>query len=404
MRIGSVLAVGVVLAASFAAGAEKSRAEAAADADPLAAWRSGVKVQPVAAAPDRHSIHTYYLASPESPDGRNVLYYTSATPEGHSGDIRMLERATGRETILARNVTTEDAHRAACQQWVSGGRRVVFHDVRDGVWVVACVDVATQAERVLARGRQLAFGQPGGDLVPIYGPHWKPEDHKDLELLNVATGDIRTVVTAAAVKEKYHDLLAREFGDREISIFFPVFSPDAKRVFFKLATPLGGDFRSKQASDRRMMVVYDLERSRLLLGRSRWGHPAWHPDSRHILETGHELVDTNDGATRRLPDLPKFPGSHPSVSPDGRLFVTDTTLERFGGTSKEWGVAVGSMEGGQYVIVHRFDDSRGAKSWRRTNPHPIFSADGRRLYFNVGEAARTRLHVAEAADVAAGAK
>lgn len=388
MRVAPPLALGAILVCA--------RIAQAASDDPLAMWKTPVKVQPVAASQDRHSIHTYYLTTPESPDGRKVLYYTSTTPEGYTGDIRVLERATGRETVIARGVTVEDAHRAACQQWVSGGRSVVFHDVRDSVWLVACVDIATGRERVLTRGRQLAFGQPTGPIVPIYGPHWAPGDHRDLELLNVETGEIRTVATMVAIKAAYPAEIAKEFGDRELSVFFPVLSPDLKRVFFKLAAPLGGDFRSKGASDRRMLIGYDLEASRFLFARSTWGHPAWHPDSRTILEVGHVLIDSDTGSSRRMADLPSFRGSHPSVSPDGRLFVTDTTLGAFGGAEKEWGIAVGSMRGGQYVIVHRFDNSRGARSWRRSDPHPAFSPDGRRIYFNAGDTDWTRLYVAEA--------
>lgn len=71
--------------------------------------------------------------------------------------------------MLARGVTFEDAHRAACQQWISGGRRVVFHDFRNGQWVVAAVDIKTLKERVFATGRQVACGQPKGDLIPLCG-------------------------------------------------------------------------------------------------------------------------------------------------------------------------------------------------------------------------------------------
>ena len=53
--------------------------------------------------------------------------------------------------------------------------------------------------------------------------------------------------------------------------------------------------------------------------------------------------------------------------------------------------------GGSRVIVHRFDNSRDAKSWRRNHRHPIFSADGHRIYFNFSEGEFTRLIVAEIA-------
>src|SRR5688500_13290921 len=112
-----------------------------ADDASLNGWKSGIKIAPVSTA-ERHSIHAYFNTSPESPDGRWVLFYASTTPEGHVGDIVIRERATGNEIVLAEKVSVEDAHRAACQQWLSGGRRVAFHTVSDdGVCLVHVVDV-----------------------------------------------------------------------------------------------------------------------------------------------------------------------------------------------------------------------------------------------------------------------
>src|SRR5580693_7871640 len=135
--------------------AEPGSAKAIAP-DPLAPWLSGLNIHPVSDQPNRHTMHSYYVTSPESPDGKWVLFYTSASPTGEEeGEIHIRERATGVEKILARHVTTEDAHRVACQQWISGGKRVAYHDVRDGHWVVAVVDINTGEERVLARDRQI---------------------------------------------------------------------------------------------------------------------------------------------------------------------------------------------------------------------------------------------------------
>src|SRR5262249_8494977 len=124
------------------------------DASSLDAWKDKGTVRPVWKGRDRHSIHTYYVTAPESPDGKRVLLFTSTGPAGHKGDVVVIERATGAVTTLAKNVMTEDAHRVACQQWVSDGRQVVYHDYRGGEWVVAVVDVATGVESVLAKGRQ----------------------------------------------------------------------------------------------------------------------------------------------------------------------------------------------------------------------------------------------------------
>jgi hypothetical protein len=391
--LAAMLAVGIVLSAGIGL---PSAQPGDGEPDPLGPWRQGVMVRPVSYRPARHTIHSYYVNNPESPDGRRVLYYTSTAADGHSGEVRMLDRASGEEVVLASGVSTEDAHRAACQQWVSGGKRVAFHDVRDGRWLVATVDVATGRETIVARDRQLAFGRPAGDLLPLYSPHWRPGDYRDLEILDLVTGDRRTAVTADALKRAYGGWVQKEFDGKPISIFFPVLSPDLSRVFFKVAAAGVDDYRAKDASHRQGLIGYDLGLGRFLFMREKWGHPAWHPDSRRIIEVGNVLIDSDDGTVAPIPDEPVIRGSHPSVSPDGRLFVTDGLSESVGGKPGEWCVVVGDLRGHRYEVVHRFDNSHGAKSWRRSHPHPVFSADGRRIYFNVSSGDWTQLHVAEA--------
>jgi len=197
------------------------------------------------------------------------------------------------------------------------------------------------------------------------------------------------------VQATYPDWVRKHFAGKPTSIFFPVVSPDSQRVFFKMATPAGGDARSGKASQREGLVCYDLAARRFLFLREQWGHPSWHPDNQTIVEKGNQLLDGNSGKARRIPGLPGFRGDHPSPSPDGRLVVTDTTLEKFGGTANEWGIAVADARGTNYVLLHRFDNSRGARSWRKSHPHPFFSPDGRRIYFNVSSGSWTQLHVAE---------
>ena len=249
---------------------------------------------------NRHSIHSYYLTSPESPDGRWVLFFTLTSADGQKGEIRIRDRAHGEERLLAEKIVTEDAHRVACQQWLSGGKRVAYHTLRDGAWLVAAVELESGREQVLAKERLIGFGQPRADLLPIYGCHWKPGKHHDLEIVDVTTGKITVPVTAAAVKSQYADWIEKSFGDREISIFFPVLSPDLKRVFFKMSSPAGGAYNSTSASHREGLVSYDLAGARFFFSRTKWGHPSWSPDSQTILEVGNVLIDAATGKARRF--------------------------------------------------------------------------------------------------------
>ena len=59
----------------------------------MAAWQDGVRVSAVPSKANQHTIHAYFNTSPESPDGRWVLYFASVTSEGHVGDIHIVERA-----------------------------------------------------------------------------------------------------------------------------------------------------------------------------------------------------------------------------------------------------------------------------------------------------------------------
>ena len=110
---------------------------------------------------------------------------------------------------------------------------------------------------------------------------------------------------------------------------------------------------------------------------------------------GPVLVDCRTGAVEKNAELPPFPGGHPSLCPDGQLFVTDARLESSEGSRRFWGVVVGDFASGEHELVHSFDNSKGATSWRRSHPHPVFSPDGRRIYFNVSSDKWTRLYVAE---------
>jgi len=344
-----------------------------------------------------HSIHAYYLSCPESPDGIWILYFHSETAAAHTGELRIQHRLTGAVRTLASIQATEDAHRVACQQWVAGGEYVVFHDCRDGEWGVWSVEVISGKQRRLAGNCLVGWCQPQADLVPVYGPHWLSGGPTDVQLLDVRSGRSQGTIPMESLTATYAREIAADpdFAGHELSLFFPVLSPDLQRVFLKVASPRSADFRSPGASVRKWLVGYDLTEKRFLFRRDGWGHPFWHPDSRRILQVGNLLIDSATGNSERIPNLPDFPGSHPALTATGDFFATDVLLNRFeGGAAGSWGVVVGDLAG-HYQVLQRFDHSRGASSWRKPHPHPAFSRDGRRLYFNVSASAWTQLHVVD---------
>jgi hypothetical protein len=272
---------------------------------------------------------------------------------------------------------------------------VVYHDVREGRWCIVAIDVSTLKQTVLAWDRQVGFGSSQTPWVPVYGCHWNPGPHRDLELIHVETGEIQKPVTIKDVVEAYSGQVQKIFGTKDISIFFPVMSPDGNKVFFKLSRPGGGtDFRSKNASYRQSKVVYDLANGQFIRFIEKWGHPSWDPSSKAIFEYGNELMDLETGKTKR--PAPSSISNHPSIAPDGRVFVTDADVsKRPFGRPGFWAIAVGSMSADDFVVLTVFDNTQGAKTWRHNHPHPAFSPDGKRIYYNVNDGPWTRLYVAE---------
>jgi hypothetical protein len=80
--------------------------------------------------------------------------------------------------------------------------------------------------------------------------------------------------------------------------------------------------------------------------------------------------------------------------------VTDVALDRLDGplhgASGEWGVIVEDLYSGEHVLIHRFDHSQGARSWRRSHPHPVFGANSSRFYFCTSATPWTQLYLAAA--------
>lgn len=356
--------------------------------------------EPVPATPhsDRHSIHSYYLASPESPDGRYLVYYTSQCPDAGRGDLRILNRLTEEETVIAENIVVEDAHRAACQQWLDNGNYVVWHEEYEGTWRVMAWHMAEGRRLLVAENRQVGFGSATGSLLPLHGCHWNPGEHCDLEIWDARGNTIATALTAKKVVASHESWVRDQLGAGPCSIFFPVLSPDTRRVIFKLALGSGGgDFRNPNASRRKGLFCASISTGELLGFDPRWGHPAWHPDSERILNIGYQLWDPVKDRKTPLEGVPSLRNTHPSFAPDGTTMVADGFSPSGPVSGQVCEIFLANWDSGGRATLAHFDNSNGADSWRRNHPHPVFSPDGGRIYFNCGHSAATQFLVLDPA-------
>lgn len=343
-----------------------------------------------------HSLHSYFNTCPESPDGRLILLFTSDRHDSLYGDLWLLERENGKTTLLKNNIEVEDAHRQTNQQWVCDGEYVVYMELNNNVWQVVRQDIQTMKSEVLCENRQVGWGQPGLDIVPLYGPHWNPGHHRDLELLNIKTGKIETILTVDELLIEYGDFIRDLFEGsiNDLSIFFPILSPDGQRIFFKLSVPDDRQFRSDNASRRNGMVIYDCKEKRILGVRKGWGHPSWHPESRHILSKSF-MIDTDTMNETTVPNYPEEFNSHAVISPDSQLLAMDIANGDLSGKPGHWTIVLSDMNGNFSRIHTSPAAGHGSTCWRQTHPHPIFNEQSNRLYFNVNEGEWTRLYLAE---------
>tara|TARA_Y100001933_G_scaffold265286_1_gene340200 strand:- start:76911 stop:78035 length:1125 start_codon:yes stop_codon:yes gene_type:complete len=360
-------------------------------------WQ-GCQIKPVWPEQQVHALHAYFNCCPESPDGRWIVLFVSEQADAQVGDICLVERATDRTLILDQGVQVEDAHRQAMQQWSANGQYVIYMKPCQNQWQVIRADVKTRELTVLFTGAQLFCGQPLQDHVPLYGMPWAPGEHRDLVLLNVRTGEYRTAVTLKQVLADHALVIERMFDGRvPDSIAYPVLSPDGSRVFFKLSCVGDKQYRSNKASLREGLFVYDLHKALPLGLYPSWGHPAWMPDSKHVLRM-NVIIDTDTMQTREIPWYPSQSNSHASSSPDGTMLVMDVARDAFTAKEFHWAIVVGDDQTNWHRIHTDPAPRHGTTSWRPAHPHPVFSADGKRIYFNANMGDWTSLQVAHCID------
>ena len=346
--------------------------------------------------------------TPESPDGQSVLFYTSTMPDGQTAGFPWCATgAPARNAPWSRASTAKTRTASPVSSGSPTGRRIVFHDLRDGEVVVVTVDPSTLEQRVLARHRMVSFGQQFSDLVPIYGVHFQPDQYRDVELLNATTGEIRTLVMADAIRAAYPEQVAALYGQKPISTPFGTLSPNLNLIFVKLSAPDDSYKPLPQGqlkwphgyqSDREGLVVFDIQHSKLLFFQRDWGHPAWFPDSQRILNYNNTITDAHTGKTVSIPNLPVFHGQHLTPSPDGKLFVTDTQLEAFGGKKGEWVLRYATRQARTGRGSQSFREMRELPHGGRTIPIRPSVRMGNGFYYNVNAGPWTTLHVAERAD------
>ena len=163
-------------------------------AEAIAPWTRNFRVAPLTSTPGRHTGHSYYVANPESPDGKFVLFYASADPSGYVGDVVIVERATGEETVLAHNLRLMRALMSqSIKAWPFSGPVGIRERGRGGRTDIHVFDEWCYLGTAVSRSQLWDMLAPGGERM--FDPDcYKILDRflragKDLDVLDLTGND-----------------------------------------------------------------------------------------------------------------------------------------------------------------------------------------------------------------------
>ncbi|MEO7599224.1 MAG: hypothetical protein ABIV50_09855, partial [Opitutus sp.] len=324
----------------------------------------GVRIAQVGGA---RTIHRFFDTSPISPSGRYVALFRfpqekrSPAP-GEVGDVVLVDLQTAEEKVVAQSRGFE-MQLGANVQWGRTDHELYFNDVDPGTWTAFAVqlDPLTGASRrlkgtvfmVSPDGHQLASynlvqsprAQVGyGVVIPeaaMPPRNLGPVAHDGVELTDVATGDVRQIVSLRRIYRESQPSIAIEHPeDFEYYCFQVKWNPQGTRLLTTVQWSPRRD-KSPTASvagvGRRRAVITmrpDGSELRTAITPEQWArgghHINWMPDGEHLSmnldvddQPGLELISVNFDGTE-LKTLYKPGSGHPSQQPGGLpFFVTD---------------------------------------------------------------------------------
>lgn len=168
----------------------------------------------------------------------------------------------------------------------------------------------------------------------------------------------------------------------QLSLMNSKWSPDGSRFFAVYNTEPYRKRCGGEVARFKTLVIAQADGSGLRFLGHFTHHPSWTPDGNGIIafcncDDGQDLVrfDAETGAHEIL--LAAVPGVHPTVSPDGGSVVTDV-FDQAGGRAS---IVRYPLPNGEPELLAEFAHVDFAHLDGH-HPHPVFSRDGTRIYFN----------------------
>lgn len=333
-----------------------------------AARGADLAVHRVSAPGLAHALHFYFQQSPESPDGRLVVYNALHVEQGATDVFICAPDGSGQRKIATVN-GKPNMHTGVASLWLDS-RTVAFVAGGDRVHLI---DVISGSERVVSGAI--------GDLCATTG----------LVAFRINRGESSTLEPGIYVLDVKQGQSRRLFGAEDVQRFaaamnvtrpavewrfdHPLWSPDGRQLIFELKTG------AKSRSTEDFLLVANASGTDLRLFGLKPMHPGWWNNE---LVFGHDWAHEDDKVFKlwtldgKISETAAGVGCHGAVSPDREWIATESwyradpivlRLFRRGET--------------QPTAVLFTQEQHSKEIWEmRTHVHPAFSRDGKRVYFN----------------------
>lgn len=345
--------------------------------------------------PDHASIHAYYDCCPENPAGNRLACFRFDGPVPGRGRVEIRDR-DGLLLEHAGQGAWGIGHVGAFPTWADDDAVLWVDGPDDGD-----ADPRTYL-RELSRGHQRALPGRIRQFHPGSGRGLLQECVHDAANPLGLTRSIAVIDRAGDILGRLHlDDCHASLRDpaaapprEQLSLMNAKWSPDGSRFMAVYSTePFRRRSCVKPAAHYKVLVVAAADGGDVRFLGHCGHHPSWTPDGSGIIayqrrDGGQDLVrfDLASGEATTL--LPGVPGVHPTLAPDGRSVVTDV-FDREHGRAR---ILRCSLPGGGMEVLADFAHVDFAHSDGH-HPHPVFSRDGQRIYFNAQDGGACGVYV-----------
>ncbi len=332
--------------------------------------------QTVAEAP---SIHTYFDVVPESPDGKQIVYFRFDGKPLTQGTICIRERQGDRVTEVLH--CPGSTHGAAQQGWLDSEH--IYFTANEQVQIATLSGEIVQS---FPGAIDTIHQQTRRGLAP--SKNWRgdirPPKEKACFRIDIDEGSLHELLDVERAWELCQGRIDLEGVDKSLMNFkHTKWSPDGKQWFVVFTNEESRKAHPGLKTVKVLIAANDQGEDARFIGAFHH-HPNWSPDGKMIFAFSglHGEVhawDPRGGGPRVLCTFPDE--GHPSLHPQGTVMLTDAYV------NDETLVYGYDFPSGRVSEISRSPDPKF--DWQTSHPprqlchaHPVWSHDGQRIYMN----------------------